>query len=134
MNFVALVGRLTKDPVITYRDNGASITKFSVAVDRKFKNAEGKYDADFLNVVLFGKTAEFAEKWFRKGDPIAITGRIQTGSYEKQDGTKVYTTDIIGDTAEFVPSKPVKTEASAPVSAENDFMKVPEGFESGLPF
>ena len=77
MNIVALVGRLTKNPIVTYGNGGTSITKFTLAVDRQFKK-EGQPTADFLNIVVFGTRGEFVEKWFHQGDPIAITGRIQT--------------------------------------------------------
>lgn len=104
MNKVILVGRLTKDPESrTSGDN--EIVKFSVAVNRPFKNANGEYDADFPNCTAFGKTAEFIEKYFKKGNMIGITGRLQTGSYTNKDGVKVYTTDVVVDTAEFVESK-----------------------------
>lgn len=130
MNLVALVGRLTKNPIVTYTQSGSSIAKFSIAVDRRFKR-DGEPTADFLNIVVFGKTGEFVEKYFHKGDPISITGRIQTGSYTRQDGTKVYTTDIIADSAEFVPGKP----QSQPQGDVNEgFMQIDADTEAGLPF
>ncbi len=132
MNSVALVGRLTKNPIVTYTQGGSSITKFSIAVDRRFKT-DGQPSADFINVVVFGKTGEFVEKWFHKGDPISITGRIQTGSYTKQDGTKVYTTDVIAETAEFVPGKPQnQSQEQEPVN--EGFMHIDAEDEAGLPF
>lgn len=133
MNSVALVGRLTKNPIVTYTQGGSSITKFTVAVDRRFKR-DGEPSADFLNIVVFGKTGEFVEKWFHKGDPISLTGRIQTGSYTKQDGTKVYTTDIIADSAEFVPGKPQNAQASDPEPVNEGFMQIDAETEAGLPF
>lgn len=132
MNSVALVGRLTKNPIVTYTQGGSSITKFSIAVDRRFKT-DGQPSADFINVVVFGKTGEFVEKWFHKGDPISITGRIQTGSYTKQDGTKVYTTDVIGETAEFVPGKP-QNQSQEPEQVNEGFMQINAEDEAGLPF
>lgn len=108
MNSVCLCGRMTKDP--DYRQNGeSSVVRFSVAVDRKFKNAEGKYEADFINCVAFSKTADFISKYFSKGMRIGVTGRIQTGSYTNRDGQKVYTTDVVVDTAEFIESKNTQT-------------------------
>ena len=132
MNSVALVGRLTKSPIVTYTQSGSSIAKFTIAVDRRFKT-DGQPSADFINIVVFGKTGEFVEKWFHKGDPISITGRIQTGSYTKQDGTKVYTTDVIAETAEFVPGKPQnQSQEQEPVN--EGFMHIDAEDEAGLPF
>ena len=96
MNSVQLVGRFTRDPEIRYTDGGASIARFSVAVDRRFAK-EGEQSADFINIVAFGKTAEFIEKYFKKGNRIGIVGRIQTGSYKNKDGATVYTTDVIAE-------------------------------------
>ena len=94
MNKVILIGRLTKDPEIRYT-NDSAFARFSVAVDRKFKNSEVKYDADFINCVAFSKQAEFIEKYFHKGMKIGLEGHIQTGSFTNRDGQKVYTTDVI---------------------------------------
>ena len=104
MNKVQLVGRLTRDPEIRYSqgENATATARFSVAVNRRFKNAEGNYDADFINCVAFGKSAEFVEKYFKKGMAIGLTGRIQTGSYTNKDGQKVYTTDVVVEETEFV--------------------------------
>ena len=132
MNSVALVGRLTKNPIVTYTQGGSSITKFSIAVDRRFKT-DGQPSADFINIVVFGKTGEFVEKWFHKGDPISITGRIQTGSYTKQDGTKVYTTDVIAESAEFVPGKP-QNQSQEQEQVNEGFMQINAEDEAGLPF
>ena len=107
MNKCTLVGRLTKDPEIRYSqsENATATARFSVAVNGRFKNAEGNYDADFINCVAFGKTAEFLEKYFKKGMAIGLTGHIQTGSYTNKDGQKVYTTDVVVEETEFVESK-----------------------------
>jgi single-strand DNA-binding protein len=117
MNNVSLVGRLTKDPEEKMAGE-TTATRFTVAVDRAFKK-EGQPAADFISCVAFGKTAEFVAKYFSKGKSIGLTGRIQTGSYEKSDGTKVYTTDVIADKVEFVGGKSDgetkgKQEPSAP--------------------
>lgn len=101
MNNVNLMGRLTKDPVISYTTDQKAIARFTVAVDR-MPDKNGNKQADFIGCVSFGKTAEFIEKFFTKGKPIALTGRIQTGSFEK-NGQKVYTTDVIAERVEFVP-------------------------------
>ncbi|MBC7960756.1 MAG: single-stranded DNA-binding protein [Vallitaleaceae bacterium] len=106
MNKVILMGRLTRDPEVRYSSQGAesmAIAKYSLAVNKRVKR-EGEPDADFFNIVAFGKQGEFAEKYFKKGQQVAITGRLQTGSYEK-DGVKHYTTDVIVDDQFFADSK-----------------------------
>lgn len=143
MNKVQIVGRLTRDPEVRYStgENATAIARFSVAVNRRNKNAEGQYEADFINCVAFGKSGEFIEKYFRKGMAIGLTGRIQTGSYTNKDGIKVYTTEVIVEETEFVESKGnVENNQSgtrpAPSSASSDvFMNIPDGVEDeGLPF
>ena len=136
MNSVNLVGRLTRDVEIRYTDGGASISRFGIAVDRRFKT-EGQPSADFINCVALGKTAEFVEKYFSKGQRIGLTGRIQTGSYTNKDGQKVYTTDVIAENCEFVESKGNQGEQSArPEPADaNGFMNIPDDVsDEGLPF
>lgn len=138
MNSVQLVGRLTRDPEIRYSDQGASVAKFTLAVDRRFKQNE----ADFISCVAFGKTAEFLEKYFHKGQRVGLNGRIQTGSYTNKDGQKVYTTDVILESVEFVDSKSVsdgqdrkQNQAYTPSSVGDGFMNIPDGVEDeGLPF
>lgn len=104
MNFTVLCGRLTRDPEI--RDgNGTSVARYTLAVDRRGKKAEGEQSADFLPCVAFGKDADFAGKWLRKGMRIVVSGRLQTGSYTNRDGQKVYTTDVIISSQEFADSK-----------------------------
>lgn len=143
MNKVQLVGRLTRDPEIRYSqgENATATARFSVAVNRRFKNSEGNYDADFINCVAFGKSAEFVEKYFKKGMAIGLTGRIQTGSYTNKDGQKVYTTDVVVEETEFVESKGASStdnsNASRPtpsVSNNSDFMNIPDGIDEELPF
>lgn len=107
MNKVVIIGRFTRDPEIKYTtgENATATARFSLAVNRRFKNKEGNYDADFINCVAFGKTAEFIEKYFTKGMAIGITGRIQTGSYINNEGQKVYKTEVVVEETEFVESK-----------------------------
>ena len=109
MNKVVLVGRLTRDPEVRSSSSGFETVRFTVAINRKFKNKDGAYDADFISCVVFGSkynnTADFVSKYFKKGSLIGIEGRIQTGSYDAQDGTKRYTTDVVVESAEFVGSK-----------------------------
>lgn len=139
MNKCILVGRLTKDPEtrVSQGDNGTTITRFSIAVNRRFKNKEGVYEADFPNCVCYGKTAEFVDQYFKKGMAIGITGRLVTGSYTNKDGQKVYTTDVVVEEAEFVESKNSSSSdnnQSAPANKNTDFMNIPNGIEEELPF
>lgn len=136
MNNVSLVGRLTRDPEVRYTDGGSSLARFSIAVDRRFKK-EGQSDADFPSCVAFGKTAEFIEKYFRQGQRIGLTGRIQTGSYTNNDGVKIYTTDIVVESAEFVESKGSggQDHTNQPLTDEDGFMNIPDGIDDDeLPF
>ena len=148
MNKVQIVGRLTRDPEVRYStgENANAIARFSVAVNRRYKNAEGQYEADFINCVAFGKSGEFIEKYFKKGMAIGLAGHIQTGSYTNKDGVKVYTTEVAVEEAEFVESKNSSGSAEGgdyrqttrpiPSNASNDgFMNIPDGVEDeGLPF
>ena len=121
MNKVIIIGRFTRDPEIKYStgENATATARFSLAVNRRFKNKEGNYDADFINCVAFGKTAEFIEKYFTKGMAIGITGRIQTGSYTNKEGQKVYTTDVVVEETEFVESKNKGTDDNVPNNNAN---------------
>ena len=102
MNSVALIGRLTRDPEVRYgAASQTAVARSSIAVDRARAAREGEPTADFINIVCFGKTAELVEKYMNKGRLVGITGRIQTGSYEK-DGRKVYTTEVVADRVEFL--------------------------------
>lgn len=145
MNKVILIGRLTRDPEIRTTAN-STMASFSVAVDRRFKQ-EGQPDADFPRVIAWGKTAEFIEKYFHKGMKIGIEGRIQTGSYQNQNGQTIYTTDVIADAVEFVESKNASQggsntnsgggntqSAPAPATTDDGWMNIPEGTEEELPF
>lgn len=136
MNKVILSGRLIKDPTISFSNGGMSIARFNLAVNRKFKK-EGQPDADFIGCVAFGKTAEFIEKYYKKGHGMELEGHIQTGSYEK-DGKTVYTTDVLVEAVEF-PKGNAKAESNAsnsgtPSSVGDGFMTLPEGIEEELPF
>lgn len=141
MNKVVLMGRLTKDPDIRYTqgNNPICVVRYTLAVDRRF-HKEGEQAADFISCVVFGKGAEFAQKYLVKGTKICVSGRIQTGSYTRQDGTKVYTTDVVVEEQEFAESKAAsrqnneQTPPAAP-EPEDDFMSVPDGMEQEeLPF
>src|SRR5690606_20661485 len=105
MNTVNLIGRLTKDPELKYTPSGMAICKFTVAVNRDFTNQSGEREADFINCTAFKKTAENLSNYQTKGSQIGVVGRIQTGSFEGQDGKRVFTTDVIVDRVEFLGSK-----------------------------
>lgn len=109
MNNVVLMGRLTRDPEVVDTKN-TTIASYTLAVDRAFK-AEGQPEADFIRCKAFGKSAEFADKWLRKGVKVAVTGRLETGSYQREDGTTVYTTEVILTSQEFAESKKRAEEA-----------------------
>lgn len=139
MNSVQLTGRLVRDPEVTYTNGGLSVARYTLAVNRRFKQENGP-DADFIRCVAFGKTAEFIEKYFKQGQKMDMTGRIQTGSYENQEGKKVFTTDIVVESVEFGESKSSADNRSnnsnqnnQPVSSDG-FMNIPEGLEEELPF
>ena len=135
MNKVIIIGRFTRDPEIKYStgENATATARFSLAVNRRFKNKEGNYDADFINCVAFGKTAEFIEKYFTKGMAIGITGRIQTGSYTNKEGQKVYTTDVVVEETEFIESKN-KNTAENTVASNYSLTKSEESSDDELPF
>ena len=137
MNSVSLVGRLVRDPEVRYTPAQMAVARFTVAVDRPFSR-DNEQTADFISCVAFGKSAEFIEKYFTKGRPIGLTGRIQTGSYTNKDGVKVYTTDVVADRVEFVGNKE-NGSGTAPTRSGGDFgTGIPEGFsaleDEDLPF
>lgn len=138
MNKVILMGRLTRDPEVRYSagDNPLTIARYTLAVDRRA--GKGTEQAtDFIPCAAFGKKGEFAEKYFRQGTKIAITGRIQTGSYTNRDGQRVYTTEIVVEDQEFAESKrdgAVAHPQPTPADTGDGFMNIPEGMDEGLPF
>lgn len=123
MNKIILVGRLTRDPEIRYsQQSDTAVARYTLAVDRLFKR-EGDPQADFLRCVAFGRSAEFAEQYLKKGTKIAVTGRLQTGSYTNSDGQKVYTTDVVIESQEFCESKKAVSAPAAQSSfADNTYM------------
>lgn len=133
MNKVILMGRLTKDPDM--RGEGTNlVARYSLAVDRRFKDNDGNYQTDFINIVVFGKGAEFAEKYLKKGTKVVVTGRIQTGSYTNKDGQKVYTTDVIAEDQEFAESKSNSNNDTTPGTDDGDFMNLTPEQKDDLPF
>lgn len=137
MNKVILMGRLTRNPDVRYTQSNEPmcIARYTMAVDRRFKK-DGEQDADFISCVAFGKNGEFAEKYFKQGIKIVVTGRIQTGSYTNKDGQKVYTTDVVVEESEFAESKKASEETapSAPDNSSEGFISIPEGANNDLPF
>ena len=135
MNKVILMGRLTREPEARYSGETA-VARYTLAVDRKYKR-DNEQTADFIVCVAFGKSAEFAEKYLSKGTKIAVTGRIQTGSYTNKDGQKVYTTEVVVEEQEFAESKANSQQAepnnNKPTVDANDFMSIDGNMEE-LPF
>lgn len=154
MNSVVLMGRLTRDPEVRYSqgESATAIARYTLAVDRRFGRAgQDGQNADFINCVCFGKSAEFAEKYLHKGTKIAVRGRIQTGSYTNKEGQKVYTTEVVAEDQEFAESKGSGSANGGdygmsqsyqarpamqqrPVAANDGFMNIPDGIDEELPF
>ena len=140
MNKWCGVGRLSKDVELRHSQDGkTAIARTNIAVDRKIKK-DGDPEADFFNLIAFGKTAEFLDKYFRKGNRIAIVGRVENDNYTDKDGRKVYGTRIIVEECEFCESKgessnqAQKTQNKANNEVKEGFMNVPDGIEEELPF
>ena len=144
MNKVILCGRATKD-VESRGEGNSMVARYTLAVDRRFKDSDGNYPTDFINIVVFGKGAEFAEKYIKKGTKMIVTGRIQTGSYTNKDGQKVYTTDVVAEDQEFAESKSSssnneeeekpKTKAKAKAKdPDDDFMNISAEEAAELPW
>lgn len=129
MNKSILIGRLTKTPELKTTASGTSVCSFTIAVNRRFKNADGNYDADFINCVAWRQQAEFICKHFVKGSGIALCGSIQTRAYDKDNGDKVYITEVVVDEVNFVGDK--KQEAE-PEAIPDGFMPMPD--DEDLPF
>lgn len=136
MNKAILVGRLTRDPEVRYSqdENATAVARYTVAVDRRFKR-DGEPTADFIRCLVFGRSAEFAEQYFRQGMRVSISGRIQTGSYTNKDGVKVYTTEVIVEEQEFAESRTEQEGNKAQGADEGDgFMNIQDDIDNELPF
>mgnify|MGYP000649705285 FL=1 len=137
MNKVILMGRLVRDPEIRYTqgENSMAVARFTLAVDRRFKR-DNQPTADFISCICFRKTAEFVEKYCKKGTKLAVDGSWQTGSYTNKDGNKVYTNDCLVDNCEFAESKATaeQNQKKDDNTGNDDFMNIPDGIEDGLPF
>ena len=154
MNRVILMGRLTRDPEVRYTQGNEpmAVARYTLAVDRRVRRQDGnEQTADFINIVAFRKAGEFAEKYFRQGLKIIVSGRIQTGSYTNRDGQKVYTTEVVVEEQEFAESKAAsdnyaashpQTSSPAPApsmpapgaASADGFMNIPDGIDEELPF
>lgn len=131
MNKSILVGRLTKDVELKTTQSGVSVCSFTIAVNRKFKNSEGNYDADFINCVAWRGQAEFLSKYFEKGSVVGIVGTIQTRSYDS-DGHKVWVTEVVADEVSFVGGKKEESNEAVEKHPVEGFMPVPD--DDSLPF
>jgi len=135
MNKVILMGRLTKDPEVRYTQSQKVVTQFTMAVDRPFLNQEGKREADFLPVVLWGKFAELAGNSLSKGHRVLVEGRIQTRTYDDQNGARHYVTEIIASNFEFIEKKAGgNTEGGAPAPAQSRNESPMAGMGTDVPF
>lgn len=149
MNKAIIMGRLVRDPEVRYSqgENQMAIARYTLAVNRRFNRNGDENTADFIPCVAFGKQGEFVERYFRKGTKVAVTGRIQTGSYTNKDGVKVYTTEVIVEEQEFAESKnssggsdgnygnyESNSQPAAPMAAGDGFMNIPDGIDEELPF
>lgn len=144
MNKWVGVGRLVRDPEVRHSqgENSTAVARYTIAVERKFKR-DNEPNADFIPCVVFERAAEFAEKYFRQGLRIAVSGRIQTGSYTNKDGVKVYTTEVFVEEQEFAESRKEQQQNnsgqnqntnSSVASAGDGFMNIPDGIDEELPF
>ena len=114
LNKAQLVGRLTKDPELKYLGNGTPVTNFTLAINRTFKNKNGEREADFINVVIWRKQAENVAQYVGKGSQVAVSGRLQSRSYENKEGQRVYITEVVADEVHFLDNKSKKREDDLP--------------------
>lgn len=139
MNLICLVGRLVRDPELKTTQGGHSLCRFTIAVDRDFKNDAGEYETDFIDCTAWRKTAEFIDEWFSKGDPIAVTGSLQIRKYQGRDGIDRWASEVQIEKASFVPGPPKREETwhdragTTPVTEPDDYLDAPDD-DSKLPF
>ena len=138
MNKAFIMGRLTRDPEVRYTqgNNSMAIARYTLAVNRRGQKGQ-EQSVDYINIVAFGKLGEFAERYFKKGMQVLVTGHIQTGSYTNKDGQRVNTFDVIVDDQEFTEGKKQQgeTQSAPPRNIYDGFMNIPDGIEDGgLPF
>lgn len=130
MNKAILIGNLTKDPELTTTNNGVSVCRFTLAVSRRFANAEGERETDFINIVVWRNLADNCHKFLKKGSKAAVVGNIQSRSYDANDGTKRYITEIVAEEVEFISTKSEMTSARG----EDEVAKLEPITDDNLPF
>ena len=131
MNKIILCGRLTRDPEVRYTSTGKVVTQFTLAVDRPFTNQDGQREADFINIVVWGKIAELCGNSLSKGHKALVDGRLQLRSYDAKDGSKRYVTEVVANNVEFIERKATGTEANADTTPGSANM---ESFGEAVPF
>lgn len=134
MNIIMITGNLSRDPEAHTTQSGVSTSTFTVAVQRRFKNAQGQREADFLTVVAWRQTADFCNRYLSKGRKVAVTGSVQTRSYTAQDGSKRYVTEIIADHVETLDKREDKPRDEQPAQEQPDPSQFTEVDDSELPF
>lgn len=134
MNKVVLIGRLTRDPELRYTSSNIPSATFSLAVNRPFQSQNGTREADFINIVMWRKTAETAKKYLTKGSLIAVDGRIQTRNYDGADGKKVYVTEVVADNFEFLESKGQRASMDTGYTSDIEYREAPTTNVSDEPY
>lgn len=135
INSVCLVGRLTRDPELKYTGNNVAVASFNLAVNRNFKDANGEREADFINCVIWRQSAENLANWAKKGALIGITGRIQTRSYENQQGQRVYVTEVVAENFQMLESRAVREGGNANGGYnQQPQQQAPNNSRGGAPF
>lgn len=134
MNKVILIGNLTKDPELSQTNNGISFCRFTLAVQRRFPNAEGEREADFLNIITWRGLAENCHKYLRKGSKAGVVGTIQTSNYEAQDGTRRYVTDIVAEEVEFLSTRNTQSESFEKAKKTEKVTELEPIDDDNLPF
>lgn len=134
INSIVLVGRLTRDPELKYTGNNVAVASFSLAVNRSFKDANGERETDFINCVIWRQQAENLANWAKKGALIGITGRIQTRSYENQQGQRVYVTEVVAENFQILESRATREGGNANGGYNQPQQQAPNNSRSGTPF
>lgn len=133
MNKCILVGNLTKDPELTTTSNGVAVCRFAIAVSRRYANAEGERETDFLNIVVWRNLGENCHKFLKKGSKVGIVGNIQSRSYDAADGSKRYVTEIVAEEVEFLSTRQADDQPKAS-SGSDEVAKLQPIDDDGLPF
>lgn len=134
INRVVLVGRLTKDPTLRYTSNGTAVVNFTLAVNRTFKNSQGEQEADFINCQAWRTTAENVANYLKKGSLVGVDGRIQTRSYENNEGKRVFVTEVVADSVQFLDTRSSQQTSSNPFPVDKKPIEIIEINEEDLPF